>query len=263
MYYYISNKWYQSYKFNNIYWDIKIEKFHVTLCYFISFKLKSLNLYPSSVLFIPLHWEFNVYVLQTRVSPNAWEQCRPHPGLPILHPRVPGNWSVLELRHGREVWLSFACSSLHNHHALASVAWPRFWSCSRSTGAFVTYSKRVSNLISICWFDGRGAIDSESTRYNNSANVMYHGTSQHRINYTFLSAFCFEAKFIKSTFKVILREKWYKLILKTEHWIFFAAIMYLLHFYIKFAGILLRLLTISWIYINRWRFSAIVRESNV
>lgn len=85
------------------------------------------------------------YAPRIRVSPNVLGLCHPHPDLPIPRPQVPGNWSALEPRRGPEAWLSFAWSSPRNRRALASEAWPRFWSCSRSTGAFVTWPKRVSN----------------------------------------------------------------------------------------------------------------------
>lgn len=96
---------------------------------------------------------FGRHAPQTRASPNAWVPCRPRPGLLVPRPRVPGNWSALEPRRVPEAWLSFAWSSPRSRRALASGAWPRFWSCSRSTGAFVTCPKRVSNVISICWFE--------------------------------------------------------------------------------------------------------------
>lgn len=102
------------------------------------------------------------YAPRIHVSPNVLELCHPHPGLPILRPRVLSNWSALEPRRGPEAWLSFAWSSPRNRHALASEAWPRFWSCSRSTGAFVTCPKRVSNVISICWFGSRELLLSPS-----------------------------------------------------------------------------------------------------
>lgn len=100
------------------------------------------------------------YAPRIHVSPNVLGLCHPHPDLPIRHPQVPGNWSALEPRREPEAWLSFAWSSPRNRRALATEAWPRFWSCSRSTGAFVTWPKRVSNVISICWFGSRELLPS-------------------------------------------------------------------------------------------------------